>query len=113
MSSSPELAASGLNTPQSEPEPFIHPTAARTEFPIQVESDKTTYTDEYIASTFDYRGQNVINDGNKYIVTPTLKTFEFRTARKVPRTGYVLPSSQTLPSHPSMSQPIISRVCFL
>jgi myo-inositol-1-phosphate synthase len=86
--SSPELlAASGLNTPQSEPEPIIHPTAARMDHPILVESDKTAYTDEYITSTFDYRGQSVTNDGNKYTVKPTLKTFEFRTARKVPRTG--------------------------
>lgn len=90
--SPPELlAASGLNTPQSEPEALVHPTAARAEVPILVESDKTTYTDEYITSTFDYRGQNVINDGIKYIVQPTLQTFEFRTARKVPCTGYVFP----------------------
>jgi len=93
MSSPEPLAASGLNTPQSEPEPetepIIHPTAARADHPILVESDKTSYTDEYITSTFDYRGQSVVNDGHKYIVKPTLKTFQFRTARKVPRTGYV------------------------
>jgi len=86
--SSPELlAASGLNTPQSEPEPIIHPTAARADYPILVESDKTIYTNEHITSTFDYRGQSVTNHGNKYTVKPTSKTFEFRTARNVPRTG--------------------------
>ena len=104
MSSSPELlAASGLNTPQSEPEPFIHPTAARTDLPIRVESEKTTYTAEYITSTFDSRSQNVINDGTTYIVKPTRQTFEFRTARKIPRTGYVL---LTLSSHPDVSPAI-------
>ena len=87
MSSPEPNAASGLNTPQSEPEPIIHPTAVRTVHPILIESDKTTYTDEYITSTFDYRGQTVTNDGTKYIVKPTLKNFEFRTARKVPPTG--------------------------
>lgn len=87
MSSPEPLVASGLNTPQSEPEPIIHPTAARTDYPIVVESDKTVYSDEYITSTFDYRGQSVINHGNKYTVKPTLKAFQFRTARKVPRTG--------------------------
>lgn len=87
MSSPEPPAVSGLNTPQSEPEPILHPTAARADHPILVESDKTTYTDEYITSTFDYRGQSVTNDGIKYTVKPTLKTFEFRTARRVPRTG--------------------------
>jgi myo-inositol-1-phosphate synthase len=105
MSSPEPLAFSGLNTPQSEPEPIIHPTAARADHPIHVESDKTTYTDDYITSTFDYRGQSVTNDGTKYIVKPTLKTFEFRTARKVPRTGYVFPES---PPNPASEPPRLS-----
>jgi myo-inositol-1-phosphate synthase len=80
----PPNYGSGFNTPHDKD---VHPTALRTETPIVVESDKTRYTDEYITSTFDYHGQTVTNEDGVLKVRPTKKTFEFRTARKVPKMG--------------------------
>lgn len=83
-STPPVFEYSGLNTPADLE---VHPTAARNDVPIVVESEKTVYTDEYITSTFDYHGQTVTNDGGVLRVKPTKKTFEFRTERKVPKMG--------------------------
>ncbi|PVF97206.1 putative myo-inositol 1-phosphate synthase [Serendipita vermifera] len=77
----------GVNTPNDAE---IHPTAARTELPIVVESERTKYTDDYITSTFDYHGQTVTNENGVLKVRPTKKTFEFRTARKVPKLGLMM-----------------------
>lgn len=84
MAPAPTPSDSGLNTPV---EADLHPTAVRSDLPIFVESERTKYTDEYITSTFDYRGQTVVNDGQRLVVKPTLKTFEFQTLRKIPKLG--------------------------
>ncbi|CAG7853534.1 Inositol-3-phosphate synthase; AltName: Full=Myo-inositol 1-phosphate synthase; Short=IPS; Short=MI-1-P synthase; Short=MIP synthase [Serendipita indica DSM 11827] len=77
---------SGINTPNTH----IHPTAARNDTPIVVESEKTVYTDEYITSTYDYHTQTVINDNGVFKVTPKVQTYQFRTQRKVPRMGLMM-----------------------
>jgi myo-inositol-1-phosphate synthase len=80
----PTPGYSGTHTPNPGD---VHPTAARFELPILVESERTKYTEDFITSTFDYHGQTVTNEGGVLKVRPTKKTFEFRTARKVPRMG--------------------------
>jgi myo-inositol-1-phosphate synthase len=86
-STPPVFEYSGINTPADVE---VHPTAARADVPIVVESARTVYTDEYITSTFDYHGQTVTKDGGVLRVKPTKKVFEFRTERKVPKTGSVI-----------------------
>ena len=81
----PTPSYSGTQTPTAAG--GVHPTATRVETPIIVESERTKYTEEYITSAFDYHGQTVTNEDGVYKVRPTKKTFEFRTERKVPRTG--------------------------
>ena len=45
-------------------------------------------------SKFHNRGADVvIQEGGQYVVKPIIAPFEFRTQRKVPKTGYVI--SQT------------------
>jgi len=85
-------SSSGLNTPESELESAlpVHPTAARREYPIVVQSDLTSYSDEYITSKFTNRGANVSVNGGQYLVTPTLQQYEFQTARKVSKTGLMM-----------------------
>jgi myo-inositol-1-phosphate synthase len=80
----PTPGYSGTHTPTLGD---VHPTAARAELPILVESERTKYTEDFITSTFDYHGQTVTNEAGVLKVRPTKKTFEFRTARKVPRMG--------------------------
>ena len=84
--------SSGLNTPDSELESLVpvHPTAARRPYPIVVQSENTSYTDEFITSKFTYRGADVAVNNGQFIVTPTTKPYEFQTGRKVSKTGYVL-----------------------
>ncbi|TDL22926.1 Myo-inositol-1-phosphate synthase [Rickenella mellea] len=86
-------ASSGLNTPESELESIlpIHPTAARRPYPIVVQSENTTYTDDYITAKYVNRGADVVTavDGQLKI-TPSEKLYEFRTNRKVPKTGIMM-----------------------
>jgi myo-inositol-1-phosphate synthase len=81
--------SSGLNTPESELESIVpvHPTAARRPHSIVVQSENTSYSDEYITSRFTHRGADVVVTGGQYLVKPTTKPFEFQTARKVSKTG--------------------------
>jgi len=82
--------SSGLNTPEGFLEPLpIHPTAARRDIPIIVESANTVYSDNHITAKFAYRGSSVVNHGTHISVVPTSKPFEFKTERKIQRTGYV------------------------
>jgi len=89
------IAYSSAGTTTPEPEFIngnapVHPTAARTPHPITVDSERTVYTDEHITSKFDYRGAEVVRTPEGQIkVTPTSKPYEFQTARKVQKTGYV------------------------
>ena len=84
--------SSGLNTPNSELESVlpVHPTAERRPYLIQVQSENTSYTDDHIVSKFHDRGASVQKapDGSLK-VTPTVTAYEFKTAKKVPKTGYV------------------------
>ena len=81
--------SSGLNTPESELESMVpvHPTSQRRPHAIVVQSENTSYSDEYITSKFTNRGADVTVVEGQYIVTPTAKPFEFQTARKVSKTG--------------------------
>ncbi|PCH35684.1 Myo-inositol-1-phosphate synthase [Wolfiporia cocos MD-104 SS10] len=84
--------SSGLNTPESELESIlpVHPTAARRPYPIVVQSEYTSYSDEFITSKFTNRGADVSVTGGQYTVTPTLKQYEFQTVRKVSKTGLMM-----------------------
>ncbi|KAI0295215.1 inositol-3-phosphate synthase [Russula brevipes] len=70
----------------------VHPTAARRPADaITVQGDNTIYTDEYITSKFTNRGADVVvQEGGRYVIKPTVTPFEFRTQRKVPKTGLML-----------------------
>jgi len=70
----------------------VHPTAARRPADaITVQSENTVYTDEYITSKFQNRGADVVvQEGGRYTIKPTVTPFEFRTQRKVPKTGLML-----------------------
>ncbi|KAH0828938.1 hypothetical protein J3R83DRAFT_2362 [Lanmaoa asiatica] len=85
-------ASSGYNTPDSELESIvpIHPTAVRRPEYIQVNSENTTYTDEHITAKYCYRGADVVISDGQFNVTPTVKPFEFRTTRKVGKTGLMM-----------------------
>ena len=86
------IHSSGLNTPESEIESVLplHPTAVRRPHPIKVQSENTVYTEEFITSKFVDRGASVTTSPNgDFIVNPSAKTYEFRTERKVPKTGCV------------------------
>jgi myo-inositol-1-phosphate synthase len=69
----------------------VHPTAAcRPVDAVTVQAENTVYTDEYITSKFYNRAADVVvQEGGRYVITPTVTPFEFRTQRKVSRTGYV------------------------
>ncbi|KAH9006202.1 inositol-3-phosphate synthase [Lactarius hatsudake] len=70
----------------------VHPTASRRPADaITVQSENTIYTDEYITSKFHNRGADVVvQEGGRYVIKPTTTPFEFRTQRKVPKTGLML-----------------------
>ncbi|KZT03902.1 Myo-inositol-1-phosphate synthase [Laetiporus sulphureus 93-53] len=88
----PATNSSGLNTPESELESVlpIHPTAARRPYPIIVQSEQTSYSDQYITSKFINRDAQVAVKDGQYTVTPTVKEYEFQTARKVSKTGLMM-----------------------
>lgn len=81
--------SSGLNTPDSELESVlpIHPTAVRRPYPIVVQSEHTAYSDEFITAKYTNRGADVAVKDGQYTVTPTVKQYEFQTARQVSKTG--------------------------
>ncbi|KAI0343553.1 Myo-inositol-1-phosphate synthase [Trametopsis cervina] len=84
--------SSGLNTPESELESIlpVHPTSARRPHSIVVQSENTSYSDEYITSRFTHRGADVVVTDGQFLVKPTAKPFEFQTARKVSKTGLLM-----------------------
>lgn len=81
--------SSGYNTPDSQLEGLlpIHPTAVRRPHSIVVQSETTSYTDEFITSQFTNRGAEVTVTDGQYIVNPTKQSFEFQTKRNVSKTG--------------------------
>jgi myo-inositol-1-phosphate synthase len=70
----------------------VHPTASRRPADaITVQGENTVYSDEYITSKFYNRGADVVvQEGGRYVIKPTVTPFEFRTQRKVPKTGLML-----------------------
>ncbi|KAK7032142.1 Myo-inositol-1-phosphate synthase [Paramarasmius palmivorus] len=84
--------SSGYNTPDSQLEGMlpIHPTAARRPHAIVVQSENTSYSDEYITSKFQNRGADVTITNGQYIVNPTVQSYEFQTQRKVSKTGLMM-----------------------
>ena len=85
-------SSSGRNTPDSHIESIlpVHPTAERRPYSIQVASENTSYSDEFITAKYTDRGASVEKlSGGQLKVTPTTKTYEFKTQLKVPKTGYI------------------------
>ncbi|KAI0250014.1 inositol-3-phosphate synthase [Lactifluus subvellereus] len=70
----------------------VHPTAVRRPVDaITVQGENTIYSDDYITSRFDNRGADVVvQEGGRYVIKPTVTSFEFRTQRKIPKTGLLL-----------------------
>jgi myo-inositol-1-phosphate synthase len=68
----------------------VHPTAARRPHSIVVQSENTSYSDEFITSSFINRGAEVTVAGGQFIVNPTAATYELQTKREVSKTGYVV-----------------------
>ncbi|CRK43190.1 hypothetical protein BN1723_019138, partial [Verticillium longisporum] len=56
-----------------------------------VNSSNVTYTDNEILSKYTYRTTDVAKDeSGKFVVTPVETVYEFKTERKVPKTGMML-----------------------
>ena len=55
---------------------------------FQVQSDKVSYTEEAITSTYDYQTTKLErgSDG-KWILRPTQVEYQFKTDRRVPKLG--------------------------
>lgn len=75
----------------------LNPTAARHEQTqtIRVQSDRIQYTPEYITAQYEYQNTHVkrqpgANGVEELLATPFKQEFEFRTERRVPRTGLML-----------------------
>lgn len=87
--------ASVLDAPLAS---VVHPTAARRPADaVIVQGENTIYSDEYITSTFNNRGADVVvQEGGRYVIKPSVTRFEFRTQRKIPKTGYVISPTRTL-----------------
>ena len=84
--------SSGRNTPESQLESIVpvHPTAARRPYLIEVASENTSYSDEFITSKYTDRGATVQSSPDGQLkVTPSVKSYEFQTRKKVPKTGFV------------------------
>ncbi|KAG7441078.1 inositol-3-phosphate synthase [Guyanagaster necrorhizus] len=83
---------SGYTTPESELEGVlpVHPTAARRPHAIVVQSENTSFTDEYITAKFNNRNANITVANGQYIVNPTVELFEFQTKRQVSKTGLMM-----------------------
>lgn len=92
---SPALSSSPLAGSSSRA-PFVpHPTAARSAFPAGIEVDlgqtNTRYTENEIRARFVDRGANVelVREEGKIKVQRTEQAYEFKTQRKVAKTGSV------------------------
>lgn len=83
---------SGYTTPDFELESIlpVHPTAVRRPDAIVVQSENTSYTDEYITAKFTNRGSEVTVSDGVFAVKPTTQEFEFQTKRVPSKTGSVI-----------------------
>jgi myo-inositol-1-phosphate synthase len=88
----PQPPSSGAATPNSEFESVlpVHPTTARRPTYLTVQSENTTYTEEYIHAKYINRGASVVVSDGQFTVTPTAEPYEFQTNRKVGKTGWVI-----------------------
>lgn len=85
------MSSTGFSTPGSvESVVPVHPTSERRPHAITVQSENTSYTDEYITSKFVNRGSAVQVVDGQYIVKPVAQEFLLQTQRKVSKTGYVV-----------------------
>ncbi|KAF9262546.1 Myo-inositol-1-phosphate synthase [Marasmius fiardii PR-910] len=84
--------SSGYNTPESQLESLlsVHPTAVRRPYNIVVQSENTSYSDEYITAKFQNRGANVTITDGQFIINPTTDSYEFQTKRNVAKTGLMM-----------------------
>ncbi|TRM68922.1 hypothetical protein BD626DRAFT_472382 [Schizophyllum amplum] len=84
--------SSGSATPESQIDSVlsVHPTAARRDASIIVQSENTAYSDEFITSTFVNRGAEVNVVNGQYLVKPTADEFQFQTKRAVGKTGLMM-----------------------
>jgi myo-inositol-1-phosphate synthase len=55
-----------------------------------VDSPHVTYGEDLIESTFDYHMTQCERTDRGLTVKPVVKTYEFQTLRKVPKTGLML-----------------------
>lgn len=85
----PALASSPA--PASAAIPIVDPTSARRPVePIHVQAPNVTYTRDHITSTYVHNKTEVTKgEDGSYRVRPTEHVYEFKTERKVPKTGYV------------------------
>lgn len=66
----------------------VDPTAARRPAEaVTVNSPNLTYTDNEMIAKYIFHATEVVKDGDRYKVKPVEKSFEFKTDRKVPKTG--------------------------
>ncbi|PNH58072.1 hypothetical protein VD0002_g9452 [Verticillium dahliae] len=71
------------------PQAAVAATATRELFTVN--SSNVTYTDNEILSKYTYRTTDVAKDeSGKFVVTPVETVYEFKTERKVPKTGMML-----------------------
>lgn len=71
--------------------PIIDPTAAvRPVDQVKVNAGNVQYSDEHIHAKYTYQSNSVKVTDGKYEITPKTKAYEFKTARKVAKTGLML-----------------------
>jgi myo-inositol-1-phosphate synthase len=68
--------------------PIVDPTSVkRPSDSVKVNAPNVKYTADHIEAKYDYHSTKVQVVDGKYEVTPETKTYEFKTERKVPKTG--------------------------
>jgi len=64
---------------------------------LKVQSQKVKYSDDAIESVYDYETTEIVQSSEQeLIVKPIVKRYNFKTARKVPKLGYVFFKPQLL-----------------
>jgi len=71
--------------------PMVDPTSAvRDAEPITVNAPNVVYTEDHINAKYTYSSNSVKVNNGKYEVTPKTTVYDFKTERKVPKTGLML-----------------------
>ncbi|KAF5316993.1 hypothetical protein D9611_003480 [Ephemerocybe angulata] len=86
------MSATGYTTPDSQLESVVpvHPTSERRPHAITVQSENTSYSDDFITAKFVNRGSSVNIVDGQYIVKPVAQEYELQTQRKVSKTGLMM-----------------------